>query len=46
MVDVAAIAPAVDGFFVMAYDMNSSATSSPTAPLNGRDWNDTRAMTS
>jgi hypothetical protein len=46
MVDVAAIAPAVDGFFVMAYDMNSSATPSPTAPLNGRDWNDTRAMTS
>jgi hypothetical protein len=46
MINVAAIAPAVDGFFVMAYDMNSSSAPSPTAPLNGRDWNDTRAMTS
>ena len=46
MINVAALAPAVDGFFVMAYDMNSSSAPSPTAPLNGRDWNDTRAMTS
>jgi hypothetical protein len=46
MVNVGALAPAVDGFFVMAYDMNSFSTPSPTAPLNGRDWNDTRAMTS
>jgi hypothetical protein len=46
MVNVGALAPAVDGFFVMAYDMNSSGSPSPTAPLNGREWNDTRAMSS
>jgi len=46
MVNVGALAPAVDGFFVMAYDMNSFGAPSPTAPLNGRDWNDTRAMSS
>lgn len=46
MINVGALAPAVDGFFVMAYDMNSFGAPSPTAPLNGRDWNDTRALTS
>ena len=33
--DVAALAPALDGFFVMAYDMNSQSTPSPTAAALG-----------
>ena len=34
--NMAALAPAVDGFFVMAYEMNSQTISSATAPLVGR----------
>jgi len=33
--DIAGLAPSVDGFFVMAYDMNDPSTPSPTAPLSG-----------
>src|SRR5207302_10472215 len=50
--DVAAMAPTVDSFFVMAYDLEyanyrrsplgcSSFSLSPTAPLNGYYYNDT-----
>ena len=42
--DIAALAPAVDGFFVMAYDMNSQTTPSATAPLIGGGFNDTEAL--
>ena len=42
--DVAALAPAVDGFFVMAYDMNSQSVPSATAPLVGGGYNDTEAL--
>jgi hypothetical protein len=42
--DVAALAPALDGFFVMAYDMNSQTTPSATAPLVGGGYNDTEAL--
>jgi hypothetical protein len=42
--DVAALAPAVDGFFVMAYDMNDRTTPSATAPLTGGGFNDTEAL--
>jgi len=42
--DVAALAPAVDGFFVMAYDMNSRTVPSATAPLVGGGYNDTEAL--
>ena len=33
--DIAALAPALDGFFVMAYDMNDPGDPSATAPLVG-----------
>jgi hypothetical protein len=33
--DIAGLAPSVDAFFVMAYDMNEPSTPSPTAPLTG-----------
>ncbi len=33
--DIGGLAPNVDGFFVMAYDMNSRSSPSPTAPLTG-----------
>ncbi len=33
--DIAGLAPSVDAFFVMAYDMNDPSTPSPTAPLSG-----------
>jgi len=33
--DIGGLAPSVDGFFVMAYDMNSRSSPSPTAPLTG-----------
>lgn len=33
--DIAGLAPNVDGFFVMGYDMNSRSSPSPTAPLTG-----------
>ena len=42
--DVAALAPALDGFFVMAYDMNSRSVPSATAPLVGGGYNDTQAL--
>jgi hypothetical protein len=42
--DIAALAPAVDGFFVMAYDMNSQTTPSATSPLIGGGYNDTEAL--
>ena len=42
--DVAALAPAVDGFFVMAYDMNNRSVPSATAPLVGGGYNDTEAL--
>ena len=42
--DVAALAPALDGFFVMAYDMNDRVTPSATAPLTGGGYNDTQAL--
>jgi GH18 family chitinase len=44
LIDVPALATSVDAFFVMTYDMNSSGTPAPTAPLRGPGWNDTRAM--
>jgi hypothetical protein len=42
--NIAALAPAVDGFFVMAYDMNNRASPSATAPLIGGGFNDTEAL--
>jgi Glycosyl hydrolases family 18 len=42
--NIAALAPAVDGFFVMAYDMNNSDEPSATAPLIGGGFNDTEAL--
>ncbi len=42
--NVAALAPALDGFFVMAYDMNDRSTPSATAPLIGGGFNDTEAL--
>ncbi len=42
--DVAALAPALDGFFVMAYDMNDRQVPSATAPLVGGGFNDTEAL--
>lgn len=42
--DVAALAPAVDAFFVMAYDMNDPATPGATAPLTGGGFNDADAL--
>lgn len=38
--DVRSMAPAVDAFFVMAYDMYRSGTASPNAPLSGTDPSD------
>ncbi len=42
--NVTALAPALDGFFVMAYDMNDPVTPSATAPLVGGGYNDTEAL--
>ncbi len=42
--DIADIAPAVDGFFVMAYDMNSKTQPSPTSPLFGGNFSDSEAI--
>jgi hypothetical protein len=42
--DIAALAPAVDGFFVMAYDMNSKTTPSATSPLFGPAFTDAEAL--
>ncbi len=38
--DIKALAPYVNAFFVMAYDMGSMSTPSPTAPLSGYDPSD------
>lgn len=40
MYDIPGLAPNVDAFMVMAYDMNSWSNASPTAPLNGYGYND------
>ncbi len=42
--NIAALAPALDGFFVMAYDMNNRSEPSATAPLVGGGFNDTEAL--
>ncbi len=42
--NIGALAPVMDGFFVMAYDMNSRSVPSPTAPLVGGSFNDTEAL--
>jgi hypothetical protein len=42
--DVGGLAPYVDGFFVMAYDMEDPAVPSPTAPLGGPGSSDTSAL--
>jgi len=42
--DIAGLNPSVDGFFVMAYDMNSPKTPSPTAPLTGAGFTDLDAV--
>ena len=42
--DVAALAPALDGFFVMAYDMNDRNSPSATAPLTGGGYNDVETL--
>ncbi len=43
--DVAALAPAVDAFFVMAYDMNDRSQPSPTSPLlAGNGYTDLKAL--
>jgi spore germination protein YaaH len=43
--DIPAIAPAVDAFFVMAYDMYGDGTKAqPNAPLDNYGFNDTAAM--
>ncbi|HUI03641.1 MAG TPA: glycosyl hydrolase family 18 protein, partial [Acidimicrobiales bacterium] len=42
--DVAGLAPSVDAFFVMAYDMENPAVPSPTAPLAGPGFSDVEAL--
>ena len=42
--DIPGLAPHVDGFFVMAYDMGNPASPSPTAPLSGPGFTDLRAV--
>jgi hypothetical protein len=42
--DIAALAPAVDAFFVMAYDMNSKTQPSATSPLFGPGFTDLEAL--
>ena len=42
--DVAGMGPAVDAFFVMAYDMYRSGTASPNAPLGGSSPSDQAAV--
>jgi hypothetical protein len=44
--DIPALAPYVDAFFVMAYDMGSRALPSPNAPLGGPGWTDTDVVRS
>jgi len=42
--NIAALAPALDAFFVMAYDMNSKSTPSATSPLFGPGYTDARVI--
>ena len=42
--DIGALAPSVDAFFVMAYDMNSRSQPGPTSPLSGPGFTDTTAL--
>ncbi len=42
--NIAALAPAMDAFFVMAYDMNSKSQPSATSPLFGPSFSDARAL--
>ncbi|HUC35804.1 MAG TPA: glycosyl hydrolase family 18 protein [Acidimicrobiales bacterium] len=42
--DVGGLAPSVDAFFVMGYDMGAPATPSPTAALTGPGFNDLDAL--
>jgi hypothetical protein len=42
--DVAALAPAIDVYFVMAYDMNSRTQPSATSPLFGPAFTDATAL--
>ena len=42
--DIAGLAPSVDAFFVMAYDMDAPSTPSPTAPLSGTGFTDEEAV--
>ncbi|MGH9304735.1 MAG: glycosyl hydrolase family 18 protein, partial [Acidimicrobiales bacterium] len=44
--DVEALAPAVNEFFVMAYDMSDLAVPSATAPLTGADLSDVSVVSS
>ncbi|MBO0894577.1 MAG: hypothetical protein J2O39_09375, partial [Acidimicrobiales bacterium] len=44
--DIKDLAPAVDAFFVMAYDMGRPHAVTPTAPLTGPDPNDTQVVDS
>ena len=42
--DIRGLSASVDGFFVMAYDMNNRLTPSPTAPLTGAGFTDLDAV--
>jgi di-N-acetylchitobiase len=42
--DIPGLAPSLDGFFVMAYDMNNKKTPSATAPLIGAGFTDVEAV--
>ena len=42
--NVATVAPALDAFFVMAYDMNSRTKPSATSPLFGAGYTDARVI--
>ncbi len=42
--DIRGLSASVDGFFVMAYDMNDPKTPSPTAPLTGAGFTDLDAV--
>ena len=42
--NVATVAPALDAFFVMAYDMNSRTQPSATSPLFGSGYTDARVI--
>ena len=42
--DIRGLAPSVDAFFVMAYDMNNRSTPSATAPLTGAGFTDLDAV--